>query len=66
MWEGSVHIWRQAGECLGALLARSLLLGGPLKSRGSQQILLNSGHGALSDFNQTCWNLRLLKLKIPR
>lgn len=39
-------------ECLGVLLARSLLLGGhsdSLKSRGSQQTLLHPGLWALSD-----------------
>lgn len=63
MWEGSVHIWRQAGECLGALLARSLLLGGSLKSRGSQQILLNSGHWALSDVHSNLFELEALEIE---
>lgn len=59
-----MHIWRQAGECLGALLARSLLLGGgggSLKSRGSQQILLNSGHWALSDVQSNLFELGALE-----
>lgn len=66
MWEGSVHIWRRAGECLGALLARSLLLGGglgSLKSRGSQHTLLKPGLRALSDVQPNLFELEALEIE---
>lgn len=51
---------------LGALLARSLLLGGrsgSLKSRGSQQTLLNPGLRALSDVRPNLLELEALEIE---
>lgn len=62
---GGQHARLEASrECLGTLLARSLLLGGrngSLKSRGSQQTLLNPGLWALSDVQPNLLELEALE-----
>lgn len=62
---GGQHARLEASrECLGTLLARSLLLGGrngSLKSQGSQQTLLNPGLWALSDVQPNLLELEALE-----